>query len=173
MTEDKEKKVNDVLDKLKISFTRHSHSPVFTVEQAVKQWKGIQGSHCKNIFVRNKKGNQHYLIIVEHLKKLDLKKISEMLGQNRLSFASPERLKKYLGLEAGSVSPFGLINDTDHHVRVLIDADLQGEKFINFHPNVNTATYTISFNDFRKFLDWAKNEYNFIKIQPDSKKRPA
>lgn len=164
MTEDKEKKVIYVLENLNISFIRHGHPPVFTVEQAVKQWKGIQGAHCKNIFVRNKKGNRHFLIIVEHLKKLDLKNLSARLGQDRLSFASPERLKKHLGLEAGSVSPFGLINDIDHHVKVLIDEDLQQEKLINFHPNVNTATYSISFSDFRKFLDWTGNKYNVMKL---------
>lgn len=161
---DKEKKVKDVLDELNISFTRHEHPPVFTVEQAVIQWKGIQGAHCKNIFVRNKKGNRHFLIIVEHLKKLDLKNLSWKLGQDRLSFASPERLNKYLGLEAGSVSPFGLINDLDHHVKVLIDEDLQHEKFINFHPNVNTATYTILFSDFKKFLEQTGNKYNFMEF---------
>ena len=161
---DKEKKVKDVLDELNISFTRHEHPPVFTVEQAVIQWKGIQGAHCKNISVRNKKGNRHFLIIVEHLKKLDLKNLSWKLGQDRLSFASPERLNKYLGLEAGSVSPFGLINDLDHHVKVLIDEDLQHEKFINFHPNVNTATYTILFSDFKKFLEQTGNKYNFMEF---------
>ena len=164
MTEDKEKKVRDTLTKLEIDFTRHEHPPVFTVDQAVKQWKGIQGAHCKNIFVRNKKGNRHFLIIVEHLKKLDLKQLSARLGQDRLSFASPERLNKYLGLEAGSVSPFGLINDTDHHVKVLLDEDLQHEEFINFHPNINTATYTISFSDFKKFLEQTGNKYDFMEF---------
>jgi len=162
LTEDKEKKVQATLNKLDINFIRHEHPPVYTVEQAAKQWKGIQGAHCKNIFVRNKKGNRHFLIIVEHLKTLDLKYLSARLGQDRLSFASPERLNKYLGLEAGSVSPFGLINDADHHVKVLIDEDLQHEKFINFHPNINTATYTISFSDFKKFLDQTGNKYDFM-----------
>ena len=165
--ENKESQVKDVLTKLNIHFTDHSHPPVFTVEQAVKQWEGIRGAHCKNIFVRNKKGNRHYLIIVEHLKKLDLKKLSERIGEDRLSFASLDRLKKYLGLEAGSVSPFGLINDPDHDVKLLIDTDLQLEEFINFHPNINTATYTISFSDFRKFLDWTGNTYKFIKIKKE------
>jgi Ala-tRNA(Pro) deacylase len=164
MTEDKEKKVIEILEKLNISYTRHVHPAVFTVEQAVEQWKGIKGAHCKNIFVRNKKGNRHYLIIVEHLKKLDLKNLSLRLGQDRLSFASPERLNKYLGLEAGSVSPFGLINDTDHHVAVLLDEDLRQEEFINFHPNINTATYTLSFSDFMKFLESMRNKIDFMKI---------
>ncbi|MBN2245545.1 MAG: prolyl-tRNA synthetase associated domain-containing protein [Candidatus Aminicenantes bacterium] len=164
MKEDKEKKVIEALEKLNISYIRHAHPPVFTVEQAVEQWKGIEGAHCKNIFVRNKKGNRHFLIIVEHLKKLDLKNLSSRLGQDRLSFASPERLNKYLGLEAGSVSPFGLINDIDHHVTVLIDENLKQEEFINFHPNINTATYTLSFSDFIKFLKWINNKIDFLKI---------
>lgn len=153
-----------VLEDLAISYEKHEHPAVYTVEEAVAQWKGIKGAHCKNIFVRNKKGSRHYLIIVEHLKKIDLTPLSKRMGQSRFSFASPERLKKYLGLEAGSVSPFGLINDTKREVEVLIDSDLKDVEFINFHPNVNTATLTISFSDFRKFLEACGNRVTYLAL---------
>ena len=161
---EEEKKVLDLLDELRIPYIKHDHPPVFTVEQAVAQWKGIEGAHCKNIFVRNKKGNRHYLIIVEHLKKIELTPLSKRLGQNRFSFASPERMLKYLGLEPGSVSPFGLINDRNTEVEVVIDSDLKNEELINFHPNINTATLTLSFSDFRKFLEHCGNRVTYMQL---------
>jgi Ala-tRNA(Pro) deacylase len=152
MAEKREQKVYDLLEDLNVSYALHTHPPVYTVEQAVSHWKNIKGAHCKNIFVRNKKGNRHFLIIVEHKKTVDLKTLAQKLGQSRLSFASPERMKTYLGLEPGSVSPFGLVYDKEKNVSVVIDKDLRIEEFVNFHPNVNTATLTLSFSDFQKFL---------------------
>ena len=159
-----ERKIYDILEDLSISYEKHDHPPVYTVEQAVAQWKGIRGAHCKNIFVRNKKGNRHFLIIVEHLKKIDLTPLSKRLGQSRFSFASPERLKKYLGLEPGSVSPFGLINDSNKEVEVLIDSDLRSADYINFHPNINTSTLTLTFADFSKFLQSCGNRIKYLDL---------
>ena len=157
MPEEREQKVYETLADLGIPYARHEHPPVFTVEQAVVHWQGIEGSHCKNLFVRNKKGNRHYLIIAEHLKKVDIQAIAKQLHSDRLSFASDERLKRYLGISAGEVSPFGLLQDEGREVIVILDACLQNETFINFHPNVNTATLTISYADLLKFLAWRGN----------------
>ena len=152
MPEERESRVYGALAELGISYVRHEHPPVATVEEAVVHWKGIEGAHCKNLFVRNKKGNRHYLIIAEHLKKVDIQAIAKKIPIDRLSFASPERLKRYLGVSAGEVSPFGLLFDEGREVTVVLDAELEKEAFINFHPNVNTATLTISYPDFQKFL---------------------
>ncbi|MGA2585893.1 MAG: prolyl-tRNA synthetase associated domain-containing protein [Candidatus Aminicenantales bacterium] len=157
MTLEREQKVYDALASLGISYSRHEHPPVFTVEQALSHWKGIAGAHCKNLFVRNKKGNRHYLIIAEHLKKVDIQAIARELHDSRLSFASDERLKRHLGLSPGEVSPFGLLQDDGKEVTVVLDADLQKETLINFHPNVNTATLTIAYSDLQKFLAWRGN----------------
>lgn len=164
MTAEGEQKVYDVLTRLDIDYEKHEHPPVYTVEQANEFWEDIKGAHCKNIFVRNKKGNRHYLIIVEHKKKVDLTPLSKRMGQSRFSFASPERMKRYLGLEPGSVSPFGLINDAGKEVRVLIDNDLKETALINFHPNENTATLTLSFSDFERFLEYCGNEVTFLRL---------
>ena len=94
---------------------------VFTVEEAEQHWRGIDAVHCKNLFVRNKKGNAHYLVIVERSKSVGMKRLAGELGEDRLSFASPERLAKYLGLTPGAVSPFGIINDHEHLVTVVLD----------------------------------------------------
>jgi Ala-tRNA(Pro) deacylase len=157
-------RVYDVLDKLGISYSRHEHPPVFTVEQAEKHWQGIPGAHCKNLFLRNKKGNRHYLVIAETSKPVDLRRLNGQLNEDRLSFGSPERLMRLLGLEPGSVSPFGLINDDGKEVRVVIDRDLKTHGQVNFHPNINTATLGISFSDFEKFLAWAGNSVRYLEF---------
>lgn len=159
-----EKKLSEILEELDISFERHEHPPVFTVEQAEQHWENIKGLHCKNLFLRNKKGTRHYLLILKHLKSANLKSLTTQLGEDRLSFASPQRLMKYLGLEAGSVSPFGLINDFDKKVQVVLDQDLKGSELVNFHPNVNTATIGIHFSDFEKFLTWTGNSIRYLKM---------
>jgi Ala-tRNA(Pro) deacylase len=157
-------KVYGALRSLGIPFSVKEHPPVFTVEEAEKHWEGITGAHCKNLFIRNKKGNRHYLLVIRSRKIADLKAITGILGEDRLSFASPERLTKYLGLEQGSVSPFGLINDREKEVEVVIDKDLADEERVNFHPNENTATLGLSYQDFEKFLAWCGNRVRHIAI---------
>ena len=166
MTTDAEQKVYESLEKLSITWVVRRHPPVFTVEEAEKHWEGIEGAHCKNLFLRNKKGSHHYLVILEHSKMADMRVLARKLGEDRLSFASPERLMRCLGLETGSVSPFGLINDRNKEVRVVIDGSLKGASKVNFHPNVNTATVGINFADFIRFLNWCGNEVRYIDLPP-------
>ena len=161
---DEEAKVYRVLDELAISYTRHEHPPVYTVEEAEKYWTEITGAHCKNLFLRNKKGNRHYLVILEASKVADLRRLNSLLGEDRLSFASEQRLMKFLGLEAGAVSAFGLINDRENHVKVVIDQDLKTAEGVNFHPNVNTATVGLSFQEFEKFLAWSGNSIRYVPL---------
>lgn len=159
-----ERRVLDVLDRLGIPYLRHEHPAVFTVEDADKYWTELRGTHCKNLFLRNKKGNRHYLVIAPTSKAIDLRRLNSMLNEDRLSFGSPERLARCLGLEPGSVSPFGLVNDTQKEVRVVVDEDLRNSRFLGFHPNTNTATLDISFADFEKFLAWCGNGVRYLKI---------
>lgn len=164
MPSEKEQKVYEVLESLEVSYVRHEHPPVFTVEEAEKHWEGITGAHCKNLFLRNKKGNRHYLVVLESTKRADLKSLEKQLGEDRLSFASPERLMRYLGLDTGAVSPFGLLNDSQKEVQVIIDQDLREAETINFHPNVNTATIGLSFSDFQKFLSFCGQTIRFLQF---------
>jgi Ala-tRNA(Pro) deacylase len=157
-----EERVYEVLGELGISYNRHEHPPVYTVEEAEKHWTQIAGAHCKNLFLRNKKGKRHYLVILEASKTADLKSLNKLLGEDRLSFASEQRLMRYLGLETGAVSAFGLINDKENHVKVVIDEDLKKAEAVNFHPNVNTATAGISFLDFERFLAWCGNTVRYL-----------
>src|ERR1700741_3387927 len=138
-----ESQVLAVLDTLGISYVRHEHPAVATVADAEAQWAGIDAAHCKNLFLRNQKGDRHYLVILTHSKRADLRQVAVQIGDGKLSFASPDRLMTYLRITPGSVSPFGLLNDPDHRVRVFIDADLKQAERITFHPNVNTATLVL------------------------------
>jgi Ala-tRNA(Pro) deacylase len=152
------------LGELGIPFTRYEHPPLATVEEAVVHWKGIDAAHFKNLFLRNQKGDRHYLVVVEHLKKVDLQRLAAQIGDGKLSFASPERLKAHLGLAPGSVSPFGLINDASHAVRVFLDADMGAAARVSFHPNLNTATFVITTADFRRFLEACGNPVRDVAI---------
>jgi Ala-tRNA(Pro) deacylase len=159
-----EQSVQSRLQELGIAFDRHEHPPVATVEEASAHWAGIDATHCKNLFLRNQKGDRHYLVVLTATKKADLKAVAAQIGDGKLSFASPERMMTHLGLTPGSVSPFGLINDRDHAVRVVLDRDFQSSPRLAFHPNINTATLTISAADFARFLQACGNPVQHVTI---------
>ena len=134
-----EDRVAAYLRGLGIRFDPYQHPPIATAEEGEVHWAGIDAVHCKNLFLRNQKGTRHYLVILAHTKRADLRAVADQIGDGKLSFASPDRLMKYLGVTPGSVSPFGLIHDHDHHVRVYLDRELKQAPRISFHPNINTA----------------------------------
>src|SRR4051812_43735920 len=152
------------LTELGVPFTSHHHPPVATVEEASEHWAGIDATHCKNLFLRNQKGNRHYLVVLTATKKADLRAVADQIGDGKLSFASPERLMTHLGLTPGSVSPFGLINDREPAVRVVLDRDFQQSPRLAFHPNINTATLTIAAADFARFLEACGNPVQHVTI---------
>ena len=164
-------KIYDTLVQLHIPYQEHTHPAIFTSAEAAKYFEHIPGAHVKNLFLRNRNGNQHYLAVVLDHKKVDLKQLAKSLNESQLGFASPERLMKYLNVTPGSVSALGLIFDTAHHVNVLVDQDCAQYGSINLHPNDNTKTLTVGWSDFKKYLDWcgnptrdivfdARNQYN-------------
>lgn len=159
-----QKELYDLFEKLSINFEYHEHPPLATIEDAKIYWKDFNSARCKNIFFRNHKGDKHYLIILEHLQQLDIHDLEKRLRQGKLSFASDQRLKKHLGVEPGSVSPFGLINDKEKHVHLFIDEKLKESDRLAFHPNVNTASLIISKIDFLRFLENSGNLFEFIKL---------
>ena len=150
--EDQKKRVYDALDKLKIKYEVVEHEPVHTMEDMDRIKKKKKGTLCKNLFLRDSKGKRHFLVTCDEKKKVDLKSLGRQLGAGNLSFASEERLEKYLGVKQGSVTPFGLMNDTDHAVEFFIDKDLSKCKSMGIHPLENTATVFLSFKDLDKFL---------------------
>jgi Ala-tRNA(Pro) deacylase len=153
-----------VLDELGIAYEYHEHPAAPTIELARVYWKDIEATHCKNLFFRNHKGNRHYLVIIEHSRDLLIRDLEQRLKQGKLSFASDERMQKYLGLSPGSVSPFGLINDAGRHVHLFLDENLRNSTKISFHPCINTASLVISYPDFEKFLSYTGNTYEYLRL---------
>jgi len=159
-----EEKVYEVLDNLGIEYRKIEHPPVYTVEEANEYWADLEGAHTKNLFFRNKKGNRHFLVILDSSKNLDIKALQSKIGAGTLSFASDRRLSEHLGLSKGAVSVFGLINDEKKAVEVIVDSKLLKSGRIGFHPNVNTATITISTDDFKKFLESQGNKVSYKEL---------
>lgn len=153
-----------ILQKLGITYDYYEHPAAPTIEEALRNWKNIDSTHCKNIFFRNHKGNRHYLVIMEYSQPLAIHDLEKRLKQGKLSFASPERLKKHLGVTPGSVSIFGLINDESDHVHVFLDDKLRDAERLSFHPNDNTASLVITGEGFHRFLQWSGNSYEFLKL---------
>ena len=152
------------LDELGIAYVRHEHPAIATAEAGAVHWAGIEAAHCKNLFMRNQKGNRHYLVILDYRKRADLRAVADQIGDGKLSFGSPERLMTHLGVTPGSVSPFGLIHDADHGVRVAIDRDLKSYEKISFHPNINTATVVLAFTDFERYLASCQNAVQYVTL---------
>ncbi len=161
---ERQEKVVNKLNELGISFDIHFHPSIFTIEESLEYWKEFDSTHCKNLFFRNHKGNRHYLVVFDCMKQLAIHDLEHRLKQGKLSFASEQRMDKYLGLKPGSVSPFGIINDEEHHVHLFIDKNLLDAERLSFHPNDNTATCVIKKDDFIKFLEAMGNTYEFIEL---------
>jgi Ala-tRNA(Pro) deacylase len=159
-----EQKVHEALAALGITFERYEHPPAASAVGAEEYWSSIDAVHTKNLFLRNQKGTEHYLLILTLLKRADLRAIAEQIGDGRLSFGTPERMMTYLGVTPGSVSPFGLIHDTTHAIRVYLDRDLKTGGRISFHPNINTATLVLAFSDFERFLASRGNRVQYLTV---------
>ncbi len=157
-------KVYEILNSKNIVYDVTEHEAVFTIEEMEDLDITSKGNVVKNLFVRNAKGNQHYLIVLDKDKKANLNSIQEQLGCTKLSFASDERLMKYLKLTKGAVSPFGILNDDNHHVILVFDDCLIGKKRLGIHPNDNTATVWIDFDDLKKLLSDFGTKIQYIKI---------
>ena len=157
-------RVYAALDALGISYTAHEHPPIFTGEEASEHWKDVPGVGIKNLFLRNKKGNRHYLVILAVDKEADLRKLVKVIGDDRLSFGSPDRLMAHLGVTPGSVSVFGLIHDGSKDVQVIVDEDLKRADRLIFHPNDNRASVSIAFGDFERVLATRPNHLRWIRV---------
>jgi Ala-tRNA(Pro) deacylase len=144
--------IDETLTTLEIPFERVEHAPVFTCDEAYAAMPGHDSVQTKNIFLRDKRGRRHLLLVTTCERVVDVKRFAEQSDADRLSFASPERLLKYLGVEPGSVTVLGLINDTDHGVELYVDRDVWNAPLWRCHPLVNTATLVIPRTGIEKFL---------------------
>ncbi len=145
-----------------IEYTQYEHRAVYTCEEAKKYCYHVPGISCKNLFLMNKKKNRYFLIVIHSDKRADLKKIGEIVGEKTIRFADAQILLEKLGVEPGSVSPMGILNDTSHEVNIYIDRDIYNAPIMNCHPNRNTASLELSQNMFHKFLNSIENTYTVI-----------
>lgn len=140
------------LDSLNIEHKVYNHDAIFTVEEGLHLHKIIPGGHCKNLFLKDKKG-QRWLISALEDTEIDLKLVSNLIGAARVSFGSPERLWETLKVRPGSVTPFALINPSSKDLTVILDKRLFDQDIINFHPLVNTQSVTLKPKDLLKYIE--------------------
>ena len=152
------------LERLGIEYEYYEHPEAPTIEIAAQFYRGEGTTLCKNLFFRNHKGNRHYLVIMESHFAMDIHSVEKLLHQGKLSFASPERMMRYLGVKPGSVSLFNLVNDTDKEVTLFVDSKLLDVEKVSFHPNDNRASLVISSRDMLKFIENCGNKYEIMNL---------
>lgn len=145
----------DVLDKLNIKYNMQEHKAVYTVEEMQEIFLDMEGIGCKNLFLKDAKKNL-FLYTLPEDKRADLKTLPEKINSKRLSFANENDLQTYLGLIPGAVTPLGIINDKEQKVTVVLDKELKNNKVL-IHPNRNTATISIKYDDLIKFIKYCGN----------------
>ena len=148
----KKQEIYDLLDSKGISYQKMEHPAAFTMEQMEEYGVTKKGTVCKNLFLRDFKGKNHFLVTVIGDKKVDMRQLAEKIGSSKLSFGSAERLMKYIGVEQGSVSPLGILNDESKSVVMVFDRDLKDDLEVGVHPNDNTATLWLSFDDICRLI---------------------
>jgi Ala-tRNA(Pro) deacylase len=155
----------DRLAQLGIPHRTVEHAPVFTVEQAKEHRGVLPGHHIKNLFLRNKK-EEMWLVVALEDRAIDLKRLGDVLGAGRLSFGSPERLRTWLGVEPGSVTPLSVINDTQHKVSLVLDGALREGGPINAHPLTNTMTSAIVLPNLMRFFEATGHAPRWLDFPP-------
>tara|TARA_B100000676_G_C17969919_1_gene782645 strand:+ start:712 stop:1224 length:513 start_codon:yes stop_codon:yes gene_type:complete len=154
----------DILREKNIDFQVHEHKPLYTVEDSEKLRGKIDGSHTKNLFLKNKK-NEFFLFTCNERAKIDLKQFSKSINAKNLSFANENYLEKYLGIKPGSVSPYALLNDKKNNVSFYLDENLEKSEKINFHPLINDTTITMKTSDFINFILENKKRINIFSLE--------
>lgn len=139
------------LQGLGLATETHDHAPVFTVEEANAQCGHLPGGHCKNLFLKDKKGALWLVVCLNH-RAIDMIDLRHRIGSHHLSFGKPDLLAEVLGVTPGSVTPFALINDTEGRIRVFLDSEMMTLERLNFHPLINSMTTAITPDDLLTFI---------------------
>ena len=157
-------KILSRLDELNIKYELTEHKALFSMDEYDEAGINDNDEICKNLFLRDYKGNRHMLVVLRGSKNADLVLIRGEINSSRLSFASDERMKKHLNVTTGSVSPLGIINDENDAVEVYFDRDLKDAERLGFHPNDNTATVFMSFADINRYIESTGHRVGFINV---------
>ena len=156
--------VYQALQDMGIAYEVVDHPPALTTEEADRYIEGKEGVRTKTLFLTNKKGSAYYLLIMDDAKRMDIKKLSELLDEKRVSFASADRLMAKMQLPPGVVSLFGLLNNTDKDIRIYLDKEMLSEKIVTFHANDNSKTVFITTDDMYRFISNLGYEYKIIDL---------
>jgi len=151
------------LDDLGINYELHHHEAVYTVEESNKVDANISGTHCRNLFLRDKK-KKNFLVVLQNATDVDMKKLPAVIGSDRLSFGSADRLWEFLGVRPGSVCPFAIMNDKDHKVKILLDKSMMETEIVNYHPLLNTMTVSLKPADLLKFIETTGHEAHIVDL---------
>lgn len=158
------KEIFERLEQLEIEYEKIEHPVMFTMEEIAEYGLNSHGHIPKNLVLRDVKGTRNMLVLVHGDKRADLRLIRDEIDSTKLSFASDERLDKYLKVEKGSVSPFGVIYDTEKELEIYFDSDLKKEDIVGCHPNDNTATLFLKFDDLVKYVKSCGHTISYIKV---------
>lgn len=156
--------VCEELKKMDISFDLVEHPPALTTEEADRYIEGKEGVRTKTLFLNNRKKSAYYLVILDDTKRLDMKKLGEIINEKGIQFGSSENLMKKMSLTPGVVSLFGLLNNSEHDIKVCLDEEMLSEKFVSFHANDNSKTIFISTDDMYRFITLLGYEYSIIDL---------
>ncbi len=163
-----EQSLLSLLTDLDIAYVRVEHPALGAIDDYYKMNIELPDQGIKNLFLKNKKGNRLYLVVMDEHQPADLSHIAEQVGESRLSFASTQTLALTLNVAAGCVTPFALPFDTEHKVTVLLDQNIKQDELLGFHPLVNHATVCIAYSDFLRFLVHSGHEPKSISVKaPD------
>ena len=161
----KEMRVYDLLDSLEIPYERTDHIAAMTMEDCLEIDRILEVIICKNLFLCNRQKTKFFLLMMPGDKVFKTKDLSSQVGSSRLSFASSEDMEKYLDITPGSVSVMGLMNDTDHHVQLLIDKPVAESQLLGCHPCVNTSSLRLKTEDvLQKFLPAVHHEAIIVNL---------
>lgn len=152
------------LEELGVSYEVTEHPAVFTIGEMDALGLTAKGEVCKNLFLRDAKGRRHFLVVVPGEARAALRALAAQLESSKLSFASAERLEKYLGLKQGEVTPLGVLNDADAAVEVVFDRGLERFPCLGVHPNDNTATVWLSLADILRVVEGNGNEIRWVTL---------
>ena len=159
----KEQKLFNLFNLIDIETKTFRHDPLFTVEESQKLRGEIPGTHCKTLFLKDKKSNL-WLVVVSESTRIDLNKLARALNAGRLSFCSKELMLEILDVEPGSVTPFAIISENSRNVNLVLDKEMLQTEQLNYHPLHNSATTTINSHDLIKFISHFKNPFKILEI---------
>lgn len=161
---DQYKMVENKLKELEIDFKIVDHPPAFTTEEADKYIEGHDGVRTKSMFLTDRKKKNFYLVILDDYKRLDMDRFKDIVGEKKVKMASENSLMEKMKLPAGTVSPFGLLNNEDHDIKFFMDKEIVDEEIMTFHPNTNEKTLFLKTKDLFKYFDNIGYEVNIIEL---------